>query len=68
MTDAGVAALRGMTRIEELDLTDAAVTDGAINDLATLTKMTKLVLRGTKISGSGAAQLRRRLPDCEIER
>ncbi|HVW38355.1 MAG TPA: hypothetical protein VHB99_13660, partial [Pirellulales bacterium] len=68
VTDAGVAALRGSTRIEELDLTDAKVTDAAVKDLATLTGAKKLVLRGTQITDSGAAELQRRLPDCKISR
>lgn len=68
VTDAGVAALRGSTRIEELDLTDAKVTDAAVKDLATLTGAKKLMLSGTQITNSGAAELQRRLPDCKISR
>lgn len=68
VTDAGVAALRGMTQIEKLDLTDAKVTDAAVGVLATLTGMTQLVLRGTQVTDSGAAKLQLKLPDCEIMR
>lgn len=67
VTDAGVAALRGMTNIEELDLTDARVTDGAINDLAALSGLKKVVLKGTQVSNSGIARLQRALPGCTID-
>jgi hypothetical protein len=66
VTDAGVAALRGMTNIEEFDLTDARVTDAAINDLATLSGLKKLVVIGTQVSDSGVARLRLALPKCTI--
>lgn len=67
VTDTGVAALRGMTNIEELDLTDARVTDGAINDLVTLSGLKKVVLKGTRVSTSGVAKLRQALPGCAID-
>lgn len=67
VTDLGVADLRGLTNIEELDFTDACLTDSAVGDLVTLSGLKKLALSGTKISNSGIALLREALPDCEIE-
>lgn len=67
VTDVGVAALRGMTNIEELDLTDTSVSDAAVGDLATLSRLKKLVLGGTQVSESGIARLRQALPGCTIE-
>jgi hypothetical protein len=63
VTDAGVAALRGMTNFEELDVTDARVTDAAINDLAALSG----VLKGTQVSNSGIARLQQALLGCTID-
>lgn len=67
VTDSGVASLRGMTNIEEIDLTDTRVTDGAINILATLSGLKKVVLKGTNVSNSGIARLQQALPDCTID-
>lgn len=67
VTDVGVAALRGMTNIEELDLTDTSVSDAAVGDLATLSRLKKLVLGGTQVSEAGIARLRQALPGCTIE-
>lgn len=66
VTDRGVAALRGMTNIEELDLEGARLTDWAVNDLATLSGLKKLVLKDTQVSDSGVARLRQALPNCTI--
>lgn len=68
VTRQGVAALRDMTCIEELDLTGANVTDAALIDLVTLTGLKRLVLSGTGISDSGIELLQRRLPECEVVR
>ena len=68
VTDAGAAALGGMTRIEELDLTDADVTDAAVKVLATLKSLKTLTLIGTRITDSGIVELQARLPDCRIVR
>lgn len=68
VTDIGVSALRGVANIEELDLTDARVTDAAVGDLAKLSGLKKLLLRGTQVSESGIARLQRALPRCAIER
>ena len=68
MTDAGVTALRGMTGISELDLTDAHITYAAVKDLATLSGLKKLVLQGSGITDAGIDELRQKLPECEIVR
>ena len=57
-----------MTSIERLDLTDAQVSDAALNDLITLTGLKQLVLSGTQVTDSGIGRLRQALPECEIVR
>jgi hypothetical protein len=66
ITDKGVALLRGMTQIEDLDLTDARATDSSISSLATLISLKRIVLSGTQVSDSGIARLRQALPDCDV--
>ncbi|MGH7135374.1 MAG: hypothetical protein ACREHD_06510, partial [Pirellulales bacterium] len=68
VTDAGVALLRGMTQIRELDLTDTRVTDASVDSLATLSGLKQLALRGTQVSDGGVERLQQALPDCTISR
>lgn len=68
VTDIGVPALRGMTHIAELDLSDAKVTDTSVNNLITLAGLKQLVLTGTQVTDVGVERLRQALPECEIVR
>jgi hypothetical protein len=68
VTDGGLTALRGLTNVAELDLTDARLTNAAVDELGTLRGLKKLVVRGTGITDAGIDALRQKLPDCEIAR
>jgi hypothetical protein len=68
VTNLGMRYLRGMTSIERLDITDAKISDSAVNDLITLTGLKQLILNGTQITDVGIERLQRALPECEVIR
>ena len=65
VTNLGISYLRGLTSIERLDLTDAKISDAAVNDLLTLAGL-KQLLSGTQVTDAGVERLRQALPECEV--
>ncbi|HEX4129631.1 MAG TPA: protein kinase [Pirellulales bacterium] len=67
LTDAGLAAIRGMGKLERLNLADLkGVTDAAIPRLTALTSLKQLTIADTAITITGAAALVAALPDCAV--
>jgi hypothetical protein len=63
------AQLRHLTacsRLARLDLTGSAITDDAIDYLVHVRSLVELRINGTAISTAGLAQLRKRLPRCQV--
>jgi len=53
VTDETLKHLRGMSRLQELDLNDTQVTDAGLKLIAQLPKLQRLRLRGTRITDAG---------------
>lgn len=58
VSDTGLASLKGLTRLERLDLSrNTTVSDAGLKHLAGLTRLEELNLGGTKISDAGLVHL-----------
>jgi len=66
IADAGLVHLRGLTRLEELDLADTRITDAGLVHLRHLTGLKELWLRRTKVTDWSCDDLKRFLPNLEI--
>ena len=62
-----MANIAKLTGLEVLHLDGTRVTDEGIDDLAKITSLRLLSLQRTATSDAGVAQLRRALPNCEIQ-
>ena len=60
--------LKGLTKLEYLDLNGTKVTDAGLVHLEGLTKLEELHLVGTKVTDAGVKQLQQALPNCRISR
>ena len=69
ITDAGLAHLKGLTRLSELYIEDhTQVTDAGLRHLEGLTQLQQLYLVNTQVSASAAGELWQALPSCGISR
>lgn len=68
VTDAGMCHIVELRDLRVLDLRGTATSDESIPLLARLQKLEVLRLSGTKVGASGAADLRRRVPLCDVVR
>ena len=59
--------LKGLTSLEELDLSDTQITDAGLEDLKGLTRLEELYLHGTQVTDAGIKELRKALPKCLIQ-
>ena len=66
MTDAGLAHLKGLTNLQELDLNSTDVSDAGLVHLEALTGLKQLGLVGTKVTITGVQRLRKALPKSVI--
>ncbi|KAJ3155695.1 hypothetical protein HDU86_004164 [Geranomyces michiganensis] len=62
LTDQAIGALKGMTCLEDLDLSGCRITDGGIGHLAALPTLRHLSLARTKITSCGLSRLPGALP------
>jgi hypothetical protein len=67
-TDAGLAQLKWLTELGELNPIHTAVTDAGLVHLKELGGLGLLHLRGTGISKAGVSELQKALPNCQIIR
>jgi len=65
VTDAGAAKLAAMP-LEELVLTQTAITNAAVKSLAKMTSLKQLSVTKTHFTKEGVEQLRKALPGCKI--
>jgi hypothetical protein len=65
VTDADLAHLSVMTKLESLSLFDTTVGDAGLEHLKGLTKLNFLLLKQTNVTDAGVAKLKRALPNCE---
>jgi len=66
VTDGGLEHLKGLSQLDELDLTDTKVTDAGLEQLKWLSKLEKLWLDGTKVIDKGVEKLQQSLPNYQI--
>ncbi|HUT13695.1 MAG TPA: leucine-rich repeat domain-containing protein [Thermoguttaceae bacterium] len=59
--------LKGLTRIEELDLRFTQITDAGLDQLKGLANLRSLNLSRTQVTEEGVRRLQQALPNCEIE-
>ena len=65
-SDADLAHLKGLTKLQTLDLWGTSVTDAGLAHLNGLTKLQRLVLRDTQVSDAVIEKLQKALPRCRI--
>ncbi len=65
--DDDVRPLGTLTNLELLNLEAVPIGDAALSHLSSLSKLTDLRLKGTKITAAGVAALQKALPNCKIE-
>jgi hypothetical protein len=59
--------LAGMTNLENLNLSETALTDACVEGLAKLNSLKQLVLTQTGVTAEGAKRVVEALPDCTIQ-
>ena len=57
-SDIGLARLKGLTKLSELDLLETQVTDAGLVHLKGLTNLSDVDLRGTRVSDAGLVHLK----------
>ncbi len=67
VSDTGIAQLVRLKRLKVLILTDTAITDAAVPHLKAMPQLQYLFLHGTAVTPQAAAELRRALPDCNVD-
>jgi hypothetical protein len=68
IADAGLAHLKGLTELRELNLRGTKVTDTGLRHLRGLTGLRRLDLRHTKVTAAGVRGLQEALPRVQITR
>ena len=68
LSDAGLANLNGMTKLNNLILARTKVTDAGLNNLNGLNNLEYLGLTNTQVTAGGVKRLQQALPNCKIER
>ena len=69
-TDEVLPQIKNLTalNLKVLDLGGTQVTDSGVEDLASLERLWKLRLTGTRVSNEGVRRLKQALPNCEISK
>jgi hypothetical protein len=67
ITDAGLANLAGMKKLETLIIANAGVTDAGLEHLKKLINLKRLRLERLNVTEAGVASLKAALPNCKIE-
>ena len=68
VTDEGLAHLKGLNSLKELDLGGTSISDDGLVHLKGLKKLEGLFLGGNLVSPEGIADLKKALPNCKIEK
>ena len=66
VTDAGLANLEGLTKLQSLNLAKTKVTDAGLEHLKTLTALRSLDVSETAVTDAGKKGLQQALPNCKI--
>ena len=68
VTDAGLKHLKRLPKLSWLELGNTKVTDAGLEHLRSLTGLERLHLDGTQVTDAGVNELKRALPNLEVER
>jgi internalin A len=68
LTDAGLARLKSLPRLEELDIGSPEITDAGLKHLAECKSLRSVLIQNAKVTDAGIAELRKALPRVKIER
>jgi hypothetical protein len=66
VSDGGMVHLRGLIKLQHLDLRNTQVSDAGLQSLKGLARLQQLDLWGTTVTGAGVANLKEALPSCQI--
>ena len=66
VTDAGLADLKRLTKLQMLRLSRSQVTDSGLVHLLGLTNLQRLYLSRTQVTRAGIGELKQALPNCRI--
>jgi hypothetical protein len=66
VTDAGLKGVACLEQLQSLDLSTTDVTDAGLQELAGLKQLQSLELVETQVTQAGIRQLRRALPQCQV--
>ena len=67
VTDVGIEHLRGLTQLCELALANTRITDAGLKHLHGLAQLQWLVLHNTAVTDAGVTELKKALPDLQIQ-
>lgn len=67
ITDAGLAALRSLTNLTELEVQHCAITDAGLQPLKEMRQLRRLYLDGTQVTPAGVAALQAAIPALEVQ-
>ena len=68
ITDAGLEKIKGLKRLNRLDLSRTPISDAGLKYIEGLKELHSLNLCGTQVTVAGVAKLQNALPNCEISR
>ncbi len=68
ISDAGLANLKGFKELSYLNLYGTSVTDAGLKNLSGLTNLEHLYLWQTKVTDAGVAELKKALPEVDVNR
>mgnify|MGYP001952173125 CR=1 FL=1 len=68
VSEAGLEWITGLSGLRELGLRNCPVGDGLVELVSNVPQLGVLNVFGTQLTEEGVAELRKRLPDCEIIR
>lgn len=66
VTDAGLRSLTGLTKLSQVILDDTDITDAGLPAFYELQNLESLSLQGTRVTRDGVDELKRRLPQCNV--
>jgi len=66
ITNGGVSALKPLTNLRVLELSNSLIDDACIDTLSQLKWLEYLIVQGTKITPAGVKRLQQQLPKCKV--